>query len=168
MIEQLAIQPTDIALFLVSFAACAYCIILSRRLKALQNTRDGLGATIMAMNKSVAAVSSATRETRAQAGELSERLTQIMHDAEKSCERLSKLQASIDASGGTLGRQADAVKAEVTSELKMLLQRSRAEMREMKQLLQDIKIQKSRLSASERDAEFLFEDDIMPASGGRR
>ena len=43
--DQLPIQPTDIAIFLVSFAACVYCFILSRRLKALQDTRDGLGAT---------------------------------------------------------------------------------------------------------------------------
>ena len=68
------IQPIDIALFLVSLAACIYCVQLSRRLKSLQDTRDGLGATIMAMNKSVSAVSSATQETRNQAGELASRL----------------------------------------------------------------------------------------------
>ena len=135
MIEQLAIQSTDIALFLVSFAACVYCIILSRRLKTLQDTRDGLGATIMAMNKSVAAVSSATRETRVQAGELTDRLAQMMTEADKSCQRLSALQASVEASEGNLGRKADAVKSEVTSEMKLILQRSREEMREMKQLL---------------------------------
>jgi uncharacterized protein YoxC len=168
MIEQLAIQPTDIALFLVSFAACVYCIILSRRLKTLQDTRDGLGATIMAMNKSVAAVSSATRETRVQAGELTDRLAQMMTEADKSCQRLSALQASVEASEGNLGRKADAVKSEVTSEMKLILQRSREEMREMKQLLQELKAQKSRLSAADRDADFLFEDDIMPAAGGRR
>lgn len=168
MIEQLAIQPTDIALFLVSFAACVYCIILSRRLKTLQDTRDGLGATIMAMNKSVAAVSSATRETRVQAGELTDRLAQMMREADKSCQRLSALQASVEASEGNLGRKADAVKSEVASELKLILQRSRQEMREMKQLLQELKAQKSRLSAADRDADFLFEDDIMPAAGGRR
>ncbi|GGB75709.1 DUF6468 domain-containing protein [Henriciella pelagia] len=168
MIEQLAIQPTDIALFLVSFAACVYCIILSRRLKTLQDTRDGLGATIMAMNKSVAAVSSATRETRVQAGELTDRLAQMMREADKSCQRLSALQASVEASEGNLGRKADAVKSEVTSEMKLILQRSREEMREMKQLLQELKAQKSRLSAADRDADFLFEDDIMPAAGGRR
>lgn len=168
MIEQLAIQPTDIALFLVSFAACVYCIILSRRLKTLQDTRDGLGATIMAMNKSVAAVSSATRETRVQAGELTDRLAQVMREADKSCQRLSALQASVEASEGNLGRKADAVKSEVASEMKLLLQRSREEMREMKQLLQELKAQKSRMSAADRDADFLFEDDIMPAAGGRR
>lgn len=168
MIEQLAIQPTDIALFLVSFAACVYCIILSRRLKTLQDTRDGLGATIMAMNKSVAAVSSATRETRVQAGELTDRLAQMMREADKSCQRLSALQASVEASEGNLGRKADAVKSEVTSEMKLILQRSREEMREMKQLLQALKAQKSRMSAADRDADFLFEDDIMPAAGGRR
>jgi signal transduction histidine kinase len=91
-----------------------------------------------------------------------------MTEADKSCQRLSALQASVEASEGNLGRKADAVKSEVTSEMKLILQRSREEMREMKQLLQELKAQKSRLSAADRDADFLFEDDIMPAAGGRR
>ena len=61
------IQATDIAIILVSFAACVYCFVLNRRLKALQDTRDGLGATIMAMSKSIAAMSNSTKEHIAKA-----------------------------------------------------------------------------------------------------
>ena len=92
------IQPTDIALFLVSFAACLYCIVLSRRLKKLQDTKDGLGATIMTMTKSVSAMSSATKDTRAQAGELASRLSHLMKEANETCERMSEMQASLAAS----------------------------------------------------------------------
>ena len=72
------LDPSDIALFLVSFAACLYCALLSRRLKALQNTKDGLGASIRAMSESVAAVSSARHEAKAQSGEIAVRLTAIL------------------------------------------------------------------------------------------
>ena len=91
------IQPIDIALFLVSLAACIYCVQLSRRLKSLQDTRDGLGATIMAMNKSVSAVSSATQETRNQAGELASRLSQLMKEADQTCERLGDMIERLEA-----------------------------------------------------------------------
>lgn len=171
MIETLSIQPTDIALFLVSFAACIYCIVLSRRLKALQNTRDGLGATIMAMNKSVAAVSSATHETRAQAGELAGRLAQATQDAEKTCLRLAELQTSLAQSETDLGRKAKAANAEIKSEMVEILQRARQESQQMKQLLQELRAEKSRVPANGRpgrDPDFLFEDDVMPAAGGRR
>ena len=60
----MSIQPTDIAIFLVSFAACIYCFVLSKRLKALQNTKDGLGATITALSTSIAQMSSTTQDTR--------------------------------------------------------------------------------------------------------
>lgn len=171
MIETLAIQPTDVALFLVSFAACVYCIVLSRRLKTLQDTRDGLGATIMAMNKSVAAVSSATHETRAQAGELAGRLAQATQEAEKTCKRLAELQASLENSEADLGRKAQAANAEIKSEMVEILQRARHESQQMKQLLQEMKSQSSRVTSSTRlvrDADFLFEDDVIAAAGGRR
>ena len=64
------LDPSEIAPFLDSFAACLYCALLSRRLKALQNTKDGLGASIRAMSESVAAVSSAKHEAQAQSGDM--------------------------------------------------------------------------------------------------
>ena len=70
-------EPTDIAIVLVSFAACVYCFVLNRRLKALQNTKDGLGATIMAMSKSIAAMSNSTQETRSHVGEMAVRLSSL-------------------------------------------------------------------------------------------
>ena len=62
------VSPFDVAIILISSVACIYCIVLSRRLRALQNTRNGLGATIKALSDSISAVSATTDETRFHAG----------------------------------------------------------------------------------------------------
>ena len=82
------ISPFDIAIILISSVACLYCIVLSRRLKALQNTRNGLGATIKALSDSISAVSATTDETRYHAGELATRLARLIEEARLSCARI--------------------------------------------------------------------------------
>lgn len=82
------ISPFDIAIILISSVACLYCIVLSRRLKALQNTRNGLGATIKALSDSISAVSATTDETRYHAGELAARLARLIEEAKLSCARI--------------------------------------------------------------------------------
>ena len=82
------ISPFDIAIILISSVACLYCIVLSRRLKALQNTRNGLGATIKALSDSISAVSATTDETRFHAGELAVRLARLIEEAKLSCARV--------------------------------------------------------------------------------
>ena len=85
------ISPFDIAIILISSVACIYCIVLSRRLRALQNTRNGLGATIKALSDSISAVSATTDETRFHAGELAVRLARLIEEARGSCERVESL-----------------------------------------------------------------------------
>lgn len=85
------ISPFDIAIILISSVACIYCIVLSRRLRALQNTRNGLGATIKALSDSISAVSATTDETRYHAGELAARLARLIEDAKRSCDRVEDL-----------------------------------------------------------------------------
>lgn len=157
--DMLAIQPTDIAIFLVSFAACVYCIVLSRRLKALQDTRDGLGATIVALSKSVSAVSSATNDTRAQAGELASRLSQLMQDADAMCDKLSDLTESMEASHAKASRHAHAAKSELTVSMADILNQSKERSVEMKNLLAEMKAHNGRIRSAVRDTDFLFEDD---------
>ncbi|MEM1148361.1 MAG: hypothetical protein AAGA72_06250 [Pseudomonadota bacterium] len=81
----------DIAIILISSVACLYCILLSRRLQALQNTRNGLGATIKALSDSISAVSATTDETRYHAGELASRLARLIEEAKTSCTRVEGL-----------------------------------------------------------------------------
>lgn len=89
------ISPFDIAIILISSVACLYCIVLSRRLKALQNTRNGLGATIKALSDSISAVSATTDETRYHAGELAARLARLIEEAKLSCARIEDLTARL-------------------------------------------------------------------------
>lgn len=157
--DQLPIQPTDIAIFLVSFAACAYCFILSRRLKALQNTRDGLGATIMALTKSVSAMSSATNETRTQAGELAARLSGLMKEADQTCARLSQLSADLDKSQASANSSAAAAQDELRTALNDLLEQSQHSMTEMRTLLRQMRSLTGVAATTIRNSDFLFDDD---------
>lgn len=84
------VSPFDIAIILISAVACIYCMVLSRRLRALQNTRNGLGATIKALNDSISAVSATTDETRYHAGELATRLAHLIEDAKVACDRVER------------------------------------------------------------------------------
>lgn len=81
-------QPVDIALFLISFAACVYCIVLSRRLATLQNTKDGLGATITACTQSISSMSLATRSTTAQAKQLASELSELLIKAQAVSQKI--------------------------------------------------------------------------------
>ncbi|RIJ18344.1 DUF6468 domain-containing protein [Henriciella mobilis] len=157
--DQMIVQPTDLALFLVSFAACIYCFILSRRLKALQDTRDGLGATIMALTKSVSAVSSATSETRSQAGELATRLSSLMKDADQMCHRLSALTDELEKTHKTASESATAAQGELKMALGDLLDQSQDSMTEMRRLLRQMRTLTGVAATTIRDSDFLFDDE---------
>ena len=155
------VQPTDIAIFLVSFAACAYCIVLSRRLKALQNTRDGLGATIRALSKSVSAVSSATNETRQQTGELATRLTTLMKEAEESYQRLEELKSTLAKSEDRLARQIGAARSEMDGMLNDVMERSAERIMEMERLIRQLESAPARAYSRANNTDFLFEEDDL-------
>ncbi len=85
------ISPFDIAIILISSVACLYCIVLSRRLGALQNTKNGIGATIKALSDSISAVSATTDETRYHASELATRLARLIDESRVSCAQMEDL-----------------------------------------------------------------------------
>ena len=153
-------QITDLALFLVSLAACIYCVQLSRRLKSLQDTRDGLGATIMAMTKSVSAVSSATQETRNQAGELAARLSKLMKEADETCERL---EAQIARAEGTSARHRPAPRSSSTYEEPAVDREpprpAHGSEGGLEQLIDEMRARQERLKKAARNGDFLFEDE---------
>lgn len=101
----MSIQPIDIVLLLVSVAACGYCAILSRRLRALQDTKDGLGATILALSKTIAAVSSSTDDARDNAGNLAKHLADLMKDADATCVRALETSKTLDSRAAKLEAQ---------------------------------------------------------------
>ncbi len=133
------VQATDIAIILVSFAACAYCFVLNRRLKALQDTRDGLGATIMAMSKSIAAMSSSTKETRSHVGEMAARLATQLEDAKQTCARLEELKVSLEATQKDAVDQVTASQAELSTMMRIILDQSKTRIMEMNRVMQDMR-----------------------------
>ena len=133
------IQATDIAIILVSVAACAYCFVLSRRLKALQDTKDGLGATIMAMTKSVAAMSNSTRETRSHVGEMASRLATQLEDAKQTCARLEELKAELEATQKDAVDQVTASQAELSTMMRIILDQSKTRIMEMNSVMQQLR-----------------------------
>ena len=133
------IQATDIVIILISFAACIYCFVLNRRLKALQDTKDGLGATIMAMSKLVAAMSSSTRETRSHVGEMAARLAMQLEDAKQTCIRLEELKASLEATQKDAVDQVTASQAELGTMMRIILDQSKTRIIEMNRVMQQLR-----------------------------
>ncbi|MFN3312029.1 MAG: hypothetical protein ACK46Q_01005 [Hyphomonas sp.] len=134
-----SIQPTDIAIFLVSFAACAYCIVLSRRLKALQNTKDGLGATITAMSNSVAAMSTATHDTRTRVESMATRLTFLIAEGEKMCDRLETTIMQMETSQTKAADQVHAAQSELNTMMRDVLDQSRDRITEMSAMMRQMR-----------------------------
>lgn len=134
-----AIQPTDVAIFLVSFAACIYCIVLSRRLKALQDTKDGLGATITAMTNSVSAMSQATHDTRARVETMATRLAQLIGDGEKMCKRLEDTIMTMERSQTSMTNQVHTAQTELNVMMRDVLDQSRARIVEMTTLMRQMR-----------------------------
>lgn len=99
------ISTPDLGILLVSLAACGYCFVLSRRLRALQNTKEGLGATITALSNSISDMSVASQHTRARVGDMTARLSNLLIETKATQSALESLlkvaedqkQQSVDA-----------------------------------------------------------------------
>ncbi|KCZ52215.1 hypothetical protein [Hyphomonas pacifica] len=153
------LQPSDIALFLVSFAACIYCAILSRRLKALQNTRNGLGATIRAMSESVAAVSSARNETQTQAKEIAVRLSALLQEASEATISLSELKHAIEVKEAETSRRYQSAEADLRKTMRDAVTQSGSRIMEIKQLIERLETLTGRAVSNFNSSEFLFDEE---------
>jgi len=129
-------EITDIVIILVSFAACGYCFVLNRRLKALQNTKDGLGATIVAMTKSISVMSASTHETRLQVGDMVTRLSKMLDEATVACRRMEELKLALETSGKDSIDQAKSTQTELNMMMRIVLDQSKNRANEMMTLMQ--------------------------------
>ncbi len=153
-------QLTDIAILLVSSAACIYCFVLSRRLKALQNTKDGLGATIVALSKSISAMSSTKDETGAHAEGLVNQLAQVLDEAGKSCSRVDSATKTMDSKHAHAIRQVEAAKKDLSESLQAALEETKACIQEMTGLMRQMhtpRASESQAKTYRPDDEGLFE-----------
>lgn len=144
----MSIQPTDIAIFLVSFAACIYCFVLSKRLKALQNTKDGLGATITALSTSIAQMSSTTQDTRVRVESMATRLAHLIAEAEKTCQKLEATIASVDAAKANATDEVHNAQMDLYVMMRTVLDQSKERVAEMTGLMRQMRVMSDEAAAS--------------------
>lgn len=133
-----SIEPTDIAIFLVSSAACIYCFVLSKRLKALQNTRDGLGATITALSNSIAQMSTTTQDTRVRVESMATRLAHLISEAEKSSRKLEETIASIETAKASVADEVQNAQMDLYAMTRTALDQSKERIAEMTALMRQL------------------------------
>lgn len=151
------VSPFDIAIILISSVACIYCMVLSRRLRALQNTRNGLGATIKALSDSISAVSATTDETRYHAGELATRLAHLIEEAKVACHRVETLTRNLEQAPPPVPQPVQAAPLappaqETTDAMRAALDLSNERLREITDLMHRMKHMSAESAATaERD-----------------
>lgn len=135
----MAFQPIDIALFLISFAACVYCIALSRRLAALQNTKDGLGATITACTDSISSMSLATRGTTVQAKELAAELSDLLSRAEEVCKKIETQTLKMEAKHKSAASKIQIAQSEIDLIMRDVLEQHKKQVIEIVELTKQVR-----------------------------
>ncbi|MEM9015081.1 MAG: DUF6468 domain-containing protein [Pseudomonadota bacterium] len=81
----------DFMLLAASAAATFYCIILSRRLERLNDTKDGLGATIASMSEMVEQARTAVTLARQSSAESIEALSPLVEETRSVIPKLEEL-----------------------------------------------------------------------------
>lgn len=135
----MSIQPTDIAIFLVSFAACIYCFVLSKRLRALQNTRDGLGATITALSNSISQMSATTQDTRVRVESMATRLSHLIAEADKTSRKLEGIIASVDTAKASATDEVQTAQMDLYMMMRTVLDQSKERISEMKGVMHEMR-----------------------------
>lgn len=142
------VSPFDIAIILISSVACIYCMVLSRRLRALQNTRNGLGATIKALSDSISAVSATTDETRYHAGELATRLAHLIEEAKIACDRVQKMTDDLQHTPIPEPRAHVQPRNETAESMRAALDLSNERLREITDLMHRMKLMSEQSAAA--------------------
>ncbi|MFN7165139.1 MAG: hypothetical protein ACK4P2_10015 [Hyphomonas sp.] len=144
----MSIQPTDVAIFLVSFAACVYCFVLSKRLKALQNTKDGLGATITALSTSIAQMSATTQDTRVRVESMATRLAHLIAEADKTCQKLEATIASVDTAKASATDEVHTAQMDLYVMMRTVLDQSKERVAEMTGIMRQMRAMSDDASAA--------------------
>lgn len=135
----MSVQPTDVAVLLISLVACIYCMVLSRRLRTLQNTKDGLGATIVAFSKSMSAMSKTTRDTRSSAGELTERLSKAIAESKEGCATLEEVLRKVETKCDDLLLKSTTATDDFTLITTQSLDRAKSYIEVLEKLINDVR-----------------------------
>ena len=110
-------NPADFAIVLICMATCGYCYILSKRLEALKNTKDGLGATIVAFSRAISEISSTSKATTDRTTELATELVNLIERAESACLKVSSATTEMESRHGQTVSELKAIHFELNSTL---------------------------------------------------
>ena len=114
--------------------------MLSRRLRALQNTKDGLGATIMAFSESVSKMSAVTKDARLQSGELASRLAGLIEEARQTCTEIEHKTGAIRTTQEDAIDRVNMACSELNMLMRNVLDESETRMSEMATLSKQVQI----------------------------
>ena len=148
----MTIQPTDIALIVISLVACVYCFLLGRKLKALQNTNDGLGATIAAFTKATAEISAATHQSCQRASQQATKLSGLIGDAEATCQKLRHLADDTERRLGVATEQSRETSRAIELQLDEILKDAKEQNSELTALTEQMRVLSSQTTDAIRNA----------------
>ena len=145
-------QPTDIALVIISLVACFYCVLLGRKLKALQNTKDGLGATIAAFTKATSEISAATQLSCQQASQQATKLFGLIGEANATCSKLTELAQNTEARLERAAAESKETSKAIEAHLDEILKDAKAQNDELTALSEQMRVLSSQTTDAIRDA----------------
>lgn len=161
----MTIQPTDIALVVISLVACFYCVLLGRKLKALQNTKDGLGATISAFTKATSEISAATQLSCQQASQQATKLFSLITEANETCTKLTALAQETEARLGKVATESEVTSKAIEAHLDEILKDAKAQNDELTALSEQMRVLSSQTTDAIRDAisQSVTSSKVIPA-----
>lgn len=148
----MTIQPTDIALVVISLVACIYCVLLGRKLKALQNTKDGLGATIAAFTKATAEISASTLQSCQRASQQATKLSALIGEAEATCSKLKLVAEQTESRLGQAAKESMETSRTIEQHLDEILKDAKAQNDELTALSDQMRVLSSQTTDAIRDA----------------
>lgn len=86
---------SDILLMCAALGAALYCHVLARRLRRLQNLKEGIGGAVASLSVQVEGLTKALKSAQKLAGEATETVSERTKRAEQVADRLELLVASM-------------------------------------------------------------------------
>lgn len=87
---------SDILLVIATLGLAAYCVVLSKRLRAFSSLDEGMGSNISALSEQVDRLHASLSEAQAKAATEKDEIVQAVADAEEKIGRLEVLLASLE------------------------------------------------------------------------
>ncbi|NHK28477.1 hypothetical protein FF098_011220 [Parvularcula flava] len=137
----------DIVLLLVSGSACLYCWLLSKRLKALQDLKKGLGASIVSLSEAISKTSIAAQEAKLSASQSADKLSRLLSDIDKSVPLVDDLIESVHRSTRRAANETTRMQDDAVAAIKPLLEEAKKTASDLAGVIELINQRTARLHA---------------------